>query len=436
MSACANLSPVEKCLATILHSVHALQDRNFNRAEAALRLGLGIAKAAPAEQARNLEPLVLLNLSRLMQRQDRDQEARQFQEQANAQLEQNAPSLPDAPYNLLMAAVLTDLRDYRRAIPFWEQAIQVDEGKDPIGVAQMLKKVGECYNRIGLKDHAAIPLRAAVKIFRKHPEDPRLYAALITLGNALRKSTPVEAESCYREVADSHVAKGHFLSATPAWGNIGNLCSEHGRYTEALEHLEKVRKIEEQSPGTPIPAIAITLNNIASCYRRMGKFAEAFAEVSRAIDFLQDKGGAELASAYGTRGLIFLDQGNDSEAVEWLRKAYEQHQTLPSPNMATIVEDLSHEIAALRRLGRTDELRNAEVRLAAVHTAMKGVPTVSRDLSALDAPLQCAVFVELNVGSRGRGLDMPREDKQFEAAARGSSRNQERGLVRGPVDDT
>ena len=118
MGACSNLSPVEKCLATIVHSVDALQDRDFTRAEAALRLGLAIAKTAPAEQARNLEPLVLLNLSRLRQRQDREQEARQLHEQANAQLEQNEPTLPNALFNLLMAAVLMDRREYRRAIHF------------------------------------------------------------------------------------------------------------------------------------------------------------------------------------------------------------------------------------------------------------------------------------------------------------------------------
>ena len=226
--------------------------------------------------------------------------------------------------------------EYRRAIPFWEQSIHSDEGKDPMDVAHMLSRVGECYSRTGLKDHATIPLRAALKTLRKYPEDPRLPAILVTLGNALRKSAPAEAESCYREAADWHVAKGQFLSATPAWGNIGILCSEQGRFVEALEHFEKVQRIREQSAGVPVTAIAIPLNNIASCYRRMRKFAEAFTAVSRAIDLLQDKGGAEQASAYGTRGLIFLDQGRDSEAVEWLRRAYEHHQTLPSPNLDTI----------------------------------------------------------------------------------------------------
>jgi tetratricopeptide (TPR) repeat protein len=413
MGACRNLSPVEKCLAVIAHGADALQDGNLTLAEGVFRVGLAIAKAAPAEQGRDLVPLVLLKMSRLRQRQDREDDARQLREQAAAQLEQNPPTLPNALFHFSMAAGLMEVGEYRRAIPFWERAIKLDDVKDPIDTADMLSRVGECYNRSGLKDHAAIPLRAAVKIFRKHPEDPRLSAALMTLGNALRKSTPAEAESCYCEVADWHVARGRFLSATPAWGNIGILCSEQGRYVEALEYLEKVRKIREQSPGIPTPAIAITLNNIANCYRRMGKFAEAFTAVSRAIDLLQDKGGAELASAYGTRGLIFLDQGQDSEAAEWLRRAYEHHQTLPSPNLDIIAEDLSREIAALQRLGRADELKDAEARLASVHTAMKAIPKVSRDLSALDAPLRCVVFVELNVGVQERSLDGKREDVQL-----------------------
>ena len=289
MGACGNLSPVEKCLAFIVHGADALNDGNFTKAEVAFRLALAVATSAPSEQGRDLVPLVLLKMTRLRQKQNREDDARQLREQAIAQLEKNPPSSPNAFFHFSMANVLMEFGEYRRAIPFWEQAIQFDDDKNPIDTAHMLARVGECYNRIGLKDHAAIPLRAAIKIFRKHPEDPRLYAALITLGNALRKSSPAEAESCYREVADSHVAKGHFLSATPAWGNIGNLCSEQGRYVEALGYLEKVRKMREQSPGTPIPAIAITLNNIANCYRRMGKFAEAFTAVSRAIDLLRAK---------------------------------------------------------------------------------------------------------------------------------------------------
>jgi tetratricopeptide (TPR) repeat protein len=137
------LSPVEKCLAFIAHGVDALQDRNFKSAEGAFRIALAVAKSSP-EQGRDLVPLALLNISRLRQRQDREDEARQLRERANLQIEQNAPSLPNAFFNFLMAAVLMDLGEYRRAIPFWEQAIQLDDLKDPIEMAYKLSRVGEC----------------------------------------------------------------------------------------------------------------------------------------------------------------------------------------------------------------------------------------------------------------------------------------------------
>jgi len=414
MGACSNLSPVDKCLAVIAHGSDALHDRNFTKAEAAFRLALALANSVPAEQGRDLVPLVLLKMSRLRQRQEREDDARQLREQAMAQLEQNPPRLPNALFNFFMANVLMEFGEYRRAIPSWEHAIQSDEGKDPIDTAHMLSRVGECYSRTGLKDHAAIPLRAALKTFRKYPEDPRLPSVLVTLGNALRKSTPAEAESCYREAADWHLARGQFLSATPAWGNIGILCSEQGRYAESLEFFDKVLRIREQSSGVPPRAIASALNNVANCYRRMKKFPEAFTAVSRAIDLLKAQGGAELAHAYGTRGWIFLDQGRDSEAVDWLRKAYEHHQMLPSPKMDSIAEDLEREIAALKRLGRADELRDAEARLVSVRAAVESVPQVNRDLSALDGPMQSAVFVELNVGTQGRLHDAERKDVQLQ----------------------
>lgn len=413
MGTYSNLSPIQKCLAIIAHGADALQHGNFNLAESAYRAGHAMAKAAPAEEGYGLVPLILLMTSRLRQKQDREDEAQQLREQATAQLEQNPPDLPNAFFHLLMAGVLMDICEYRRAIPFWEQAIQLDDLKDPIDMAHMLARVGKCYNRIGLKDHAGIPLRAAVRTFRKHPEDPRLPAGLITLGNAMRKTTPAEAEACYREAADWHLARVQFLSATPAWGNVGLLCSEQGRYAEALEYFKKVKRIRERSPGVPVRAIATTQNNIANCYRRMGKFGEAFTAVSRAIDLLRDKAGPELASAYGTRGLIFLDQGNDSDAVEWLRKAYDHHQTLPSPNLDTIADDLNREIAALKRLGRANELKDAEARLASVHSALKAVPNVTRDLTGLDHPMQCAVFVELNVGTSHRSCDGKRDVTQL-----------------------
>jgi hypothetical protein len=86
MGACSNLSPVEKCLAFIANDADALQAGNFIKADVTFRLALTVAKSAPAEQGGDLVPLVLLKMSRLRHRQNREDDARQLREQAMAQL--------------------------------------------------------------------------------------------------------------------------------------------------------------------------------------------------------------------------------------------------------------------------------------------------------------------------------------------------------------
>jgi len=393
-----NLTPSEKCLAIIAAGTSALYNGNLAAAEGSFQVSLLLAKQAPSTEQRDIAALALCHLSVVRKRQSRADEAQQLRNQANARLEDNAVFMPVALFHELMASALMELTEYRRAIPFWEQSLLLNQAPaSQTGIADTLRRVGECYSRVGLKDHAAIPLRSAVKLFRNNAGDPRLTAALLTLGNALRKSQPVEAEACYREAADLHVARGQFLSATPAWVNIAVLCSEQGRHAESLEHHNKVLQIRERSPGVRPAQIASVWNNLANCYRRMAKFPEAHEAVARAIELLKEERGSGLASAYGTTGLIYKDEGRDTEAIEWLQRAYAEHQKVPSPKLDSMAEDLENEIAVLARLGRTELAALAEQRLAAVRESMNAIPMLRHDLSSLDtSPTQCALLLELN----------------------------------------
>lgn len=306
-----------------------------------------------------------------------------------------------ALFQKLMAATLVDLGEHRRAIPFFEKSIQSEvEQNDPLRMADVLWRTGRCYAQSGLRDHAAIPLRAAVKIFRACPGDPRLPSTLLTLGNALRKASPAEAERYYREAAEWHEAKGQFESATPAWVNLGVLCSEQGRHEESLAFYEKARQIREHMPGTPPSRLGSLLNNIANCYRRMGKFEEAHESVGRAIAALEPEGTSGLASAYGTKGLIFRDQGRDADAVEWLRKAHGEYEKGRSSNVETIAEDLENEIAALKRLERDPEALIAEAKLISLRNVIKSIPQTDRDLSGVNGAMEDGVLIELSYESR------------------------------------
>jgi tetratricopeptide (TPR) repeat protein len=361
MDACANLSSCEKCLAMIAHGADAVHGGNFAMADAAFRAAEVMAQTAPPEQARNLIPLAVFNLSLLRKQQGRAEESLRLREQATTQLDDNVEWMQLTLFQVLMASVLTELEEYRRAIPFREKVIELErESADPVSMADMLWRAGECYGRSGLRDHAAVYLRASANIFRSCAGDPRLPAVLVALGNSLRKTNATEAETCFREAAELHVARGQIQSATAAWANLGIVCSEQGRHAESLEHYEKVLQVREQSRGTPPARMGVLLNNMANCYRRMGKFPEAFRFVDRAIAILKPEGGAWLAAAYGTRGLIFRDAGENAEAVEWLREAGAEHERMPSPNLETISEDLENQIAALQRLGRLEEMESAQ----------------------------------------------------------------------------
>lgn len=278
-------------------------------------------------------------------------------------------------YALVTAGFLMTRKQYRLAIPYCEQAIQLlTEQNEPLALADMLWRAGTCYNRVGLRDHAAVPLRAALKILRDYPDDPHLPSVLLDLGNAVRKSDPAEAEECYQQAAKIYVARKELESATSAWVNLGVMCSEQGRFDESLTHYESALKVREQSLSTKPLRLGVLLNNMANCYRRMGDFAEAHNLADRAGKILATEGGAALASAYGTRGLIYLDEGRDAEAIEWLQESYAERKKMPSPDFEAIAENLEKEIAALKRRHKWQEAKLAEERLALARAAMKEIP--------------------------------------------------------------
>jgi tetratricopeptide (TPR) repeat protein len=305
------------------------------------------------------------------------------------------------PFHNLMSLTLIDLGELRRAIPFCEQGVQqLLDKNELLAAAELLAREGVCYIRCGLKEQGAVPLRAAVKILRNHPGDPRLASTLISLGNALRKSTPDEAERLYKEAAEIHEAKGQFESAAPAWVNLGILCSEQRRDEEALDWYGRALRLREGSPGTPPERLALLLNNMAGARRRMGDFAEALHLVDRALPLLKKDDGRMLAHVYGTRGQVLHDAGQDEEALVWLQKSYAERRKSSSPDLDSVAEILGFEIDCLRRLGRVEETAAAEERLAAVHREKADAPQATLAMGEVKEQAPGSVMVELPFGTR------------------------------------
>lgn len=420
------------CLVAVQEGMAALARSNLEAANLLFNLALQLTQVATREQAGSLLPLTLCSMSLLRQREGYSEEAAKLRERAMPLVDAISVSTQTVPFHNLMSNVLMEFHEYRRAIPFCEQAIQlVLERNEPLAIAELLSREGRCYALCGLKEHAAVLLRAALKILRNYPGDPRLSSVLLSLGNALRKSSPQEAEQLYHESADIHLAKAQMESATTAWVNLGILCSEQGRHAESLAHYERALRVREKSSGTPPVRIATLLNNMANCYRRMGNFEEALRLVDRAIGLLKPEDGSIIASAYGTRGQILHDAGRDAEAVDWLQKSYAERQRASSPDLEAIAENLEREIGSLRRLGRLQDALVAEDRLASTKAALKEAPDASVDLSALTAQGEGAVLIELAFGSRPGGRYQLRDAELVAEQIAAILENQEAGRYGG-----
>ncbi len=320
-------------------------------------------------------------------------------------------SAPDL-FAMVMFELLTDLGEQRRAIPFGERALAMaSDAREYLSVADWLSKIGRCYSRIGLRDHAAIAYRASMRIFRNETADPRLPAVLLGLANAIRKSTPEEAEELYKEAALWWEKKGQLESATAAWMNLAILCSDQQRFTEAIDYYDRVRRVRESSAHTPPVRIGVLYNNLANCYRKMSRFGEAHQAIELSIDILRRPGvsgpadASSLALAYGTKGLILRDEGHDFESIEWFRCASAELEKQQSPNLETLIEELEYEATALRRLSQTGEAHAIEEKVKALRQKAAEIPGLRHDP---DAPVEIsdgALLVEVNAGMRSGTSD-------------------------------
>jgi len=429
--------PGENCLGLIQQGAAQMQAGDLAKAEQLFREAAQEVRSTLPGQSFDFALLVQCHVSVLRQRLGNMEEARKLRASAMKMLDENQERMEQVAFQDTMARVLIQLGEYRRAIPFCERAIQRElEGNDPTAVAGLLARAAQCYGLMGLMDHSAIPARAALKILREYPGDPRLPDVLVTMGNAVRKASPAEAESLYREALETHEAKAHYESATMAWNNLGALCAEQGRHAEALAYYEKALEVRERIPSTPLARIGSLLNNIANCHRRMGNYAKAHELLDRAIQLLKlesQAGVSGLASAYGTRGLVLRDEGRDAEAVELFEQSYAERKISPSPNLESMKEILEEEIAALRRLGREEDALAAEARLAQVEVQRRAIPDVDVDLSSHVAESKGSVLVELAYGSRPGGRYGAKETAKLAAELAAAAKALNAGFCAGTV---
>lgn len=391
----------DQLLGLVSHAATLRRRGDLALAERLLAAAIQMTPSLPEEYARNYYILATGHLVLLRERQGRSDDAAKARTIVTTLLDTEQPVLEPELFHVLMTGLLEDLGDFRRAIPFFEPALAaLIAANEPLDVAQTLHRMGLCYNRRGLRDQAVIPLRAALDLFRQVPGDPRLAGVLMSLGIALIQSAPAEAESLLQEAAGLYLAKGQLESATTPWINLGVLCSRNGRYDEALAWYRRALEIREKSPGTSPESLGLLLNNMAYTHSHRRDFAAAIPLAERAIAILQPIGGERFAAACGTMGQILQNQERFADAVVWLQRSRSIRESLPSANLSSLCEILEAEIDSLDHLGRADEAAAARDRLASARAEQARASPGEIDTSALTAPPQPTVQLDIPSGLR------------------------------------
>jgi tetratricopeptide (TPR) repeat protein len=403
---------MEDCLGLIFNALIESRNRRFDSTKRALAAALVNAAGLPEGFRTDFRALWYYCMLLIQSRQSPTSVTPEMRSQASVLLDQSKTCNSVELFQELMFEVLTEFGEQRRAIPFGERALAIAvERRESVAIADWLWKIGRCYSRLGLRDHAEVAYRGSARIFRNEIADPRLPAVLLALGNSIRKSTPSEAEGLYKEAAALWEKKGQLESATRAWMNLGIVCAEQGRFEEAINYYERVRRVRESSSATPPVQIGVLYNNLASCYRKMQRFAEAHQAITRSISILTQPGplgpndANALAASLGTKGMILRDEGRDSESVEWFRRACAEFERHPSPNLENVIEELEHEATALTRLNRTDEALAVEEKIKSVRKTAAEIPSFSHDGDTPVKLTEGALLIELDGGIRSESSD-------------------------------
>jgi tetratricopeptide (TPR) repeat protein len=169
---------------------------------------------------------------------------------------------------------------------------------DPL-VADEHEKLGRIYESQGKFEIAAEQYRAASK------QDPKSVSPVLLLGDlSFRTKQYPEAESAYRKAAKLQPQNGDIYN---------NLC---WIYLEQNENLEEAEKLVEKALEATPEHRAYYLDTRGVVFLRQGRFAEAIAALTEALELLPADPVAPVLEAYGHLAEAYRAGGDEAKARE------------------------------------------------------------------------------------------------------------------------
>jgi tetratricopeptide (TPR) repeat protein/CHAT domain-containing protein len=222
---------------------------------------------------------------------------------------------------------------YKKAIDFQWKSLNIQLktlGEKHLNIADSYNNLGNCYFRVGdyiqaIDSHEkALTVRLAV-VGEQHPHTAMSYSG-ISYGYYFKGDYDL-AIAYVKRAIDINLAiysEGHSEIASN-YNNLGGCYERKGDYIQAIACCQKALAIWLAVLPRQHPNVATTYDLLGICFRGKGDYSMSelfgFKALSIRLTTLKDKHHIEIGHSYANLGNVYIDKGNYSQAIDYLKKA-------------------------------------------------------------------------------------------------------------------
>ncbi|XP_078574413.1 uncharacterized protein LOC144860842 [Branchiostoma floridae x Branchiostoma japonicum] len=258
--------------------------------------------------------------------------------------------------------------DYRKAISYYEQALQMERGiygqdKAHPDIANSLNNLGLAWNKLGdyrkaISYHEQA-LQMFMSIYGQTTAHPGFYASLTNLGMTWDNlgdyikaiSYHEQALQMCRSIYGQNTAHPHTANSL---NNLGLVWDNLDDYRKAISYYEQamqmLRIIYGQS--TVHPDIANSLHNLGSAWNKLDDYRKAISHLEQALQMrrsiYQSRAHPDIAASLNNLGMAWHHNGDHRKAISLCQEAFDMlRQVYPQDKSPPLLKTTESNLASI-----------------------------------------------------------------------------------------
>lgn len=213
--------------------------------------------------------------------------------------------------------------DFTEAIKAYEQSIYLlEQLNDQAALSDAYRFLGDVYRLQSNYPKAIDCLQQSLAIAEVIGDQVKMADAYVCFSTIYYMSSDnlEQMEEYLLKAKPLYEAAQKEQSLVFVYSNLSLVAYERNQFSTALEYIRKCIAIQEKQ--NDVFGLATSLQNRATLYAALGRYAEAESDYKKEAEIFQDLGDQEgLSDAYSSLGGLLLNQGQAGAAITWCQKA-------------------------------------------------------------------------------------------------------------------